>query len=427
MHAQAEGVPFIVEELARAYRESGLIQQIDGVWTLARERRAAGAVRGADADLAPRRAPARRDDGAPRRRRDPRPRFSLKDLREVELRVGRRRGTRARGARRRCLAPAVAAGLLLEHARGIRPPTTASRTSRSASSPPARSRRRGAARSTRAIVDLLLDAGSPPPASLPLLAQHALAAGDAARVRPLLDRGGRTALAANAPEEVLRVVELALPVAASSQERLDLLATRDDALGMLRRPSDRLEGLAELAALAEALGDPHLELDVQLRRASALRVAEDEDRAAELARGSARAPSARATAPPSSRRASSSGRRSCAPRSGESFGPAEREVDLDGAEEAYRRAIELAEELGDEPSLAAALREIGVVSIGRVRAWFVEQMQAGAHVPIARASRPARRSRTSSPSSRSRRSSSRARSSSSGRSSSSSGSATAAA
>jgi len=30
MHAQAEGVPFIVEEMAFAYREAGMIQQIDG-------------------------------------------------------------------------------------------------------------------------------------------------------------------------------------------------------------------------------------------------------------------------------------------------------------------------------------------------------------------------------------------------------------
>src|SRR5262249_6827869 len=35
MHAQAEGVPFILAEQAHTYRESGLIQQIDGVWTLA--------------------------------------------------------------------------------------------------------------------------------------------------------------------------------------------------------------------------------------------------------------------------------------------------------------------------------------------------------------------------------------------------------
>jgi O-acetylhomoserine/O-acetylserine sulfhydrylase-like pyridoxal-dependent enzyme len=62
------------------------------------------------------------------------------------------------------------------------------------------------------------------------------------------------------------------------------LEARDRALDMLRRPSDRLEGLAELSALAEALGDSHLELDVRLRRAAALRTAEEYDRAAQLAR-----------------------------------------------------------------------------------------------------------------------------------------------
>src|SRR5262249_34996169 len=36
MHAQSEGVPFIVEELARTHREAGTLQQIDGVWRLGR-------------------------------------------------------------------------------------------------------------------------------------------------------------------------------------------------------------------------------------------------------------------------------------------------------------------------------------------------------------------------------------------------------
>ena len=36
MHAQAEGVAFIVEEVARTYREVGLIQELDGAWTLTR-------------------------------------------------------------------------------------------------------------------------------------------------------------------------------------------------------------------------------------------------------------------------------------------------------------------------------------------------------------------------------------------------------
>src|SRR6478672_1300648 len=36
IHVQSEGVPFIVEELARAHREAGTLQQIDGEWRLGR-------------------------------------------------------------------------------------------------------------------------------------------------------------------------------------------------------------------------------------------------------------------------------------------------------------------------------------------------------------------------------------------------------
>ena len=87
MHAQAEGVPFIVEEMARAYRDGGMVQQIDGVWRLARnaERLVPSAVK----TLISRRAAHLPDetkellaDAAVLGRH-----FSLKDLREVELRV----------------------------------------------------------------------------------------------------------------------------------------------------------------------------------------------------------------------------------------------------------------------------------------------------------------------------------------------------
>ena len=176
---------------------------------------------------------------------------------------------------------------------------------------------------------------------------------------------------------MLRVVELALPSAASSQERLDLLEARDQALDMLRRPSDRLEGLAELSALAEALGDSHLELDVRLRRAAALRVAEEEDRAAELAREVRALAVSRGDASAELAACMELGQDLLRAAAGEAFVPAEREVDFDGAEEAFRRATELARDLGDESILAAALRETGVVLIGRVRAWFVAQIQVG--------------------------------------------------
>ena len=73
MHVQSEGVPFIVEELARTHREAGTLQQIDGDWRLGRN--AARLVPSAVRTLIDRRAarlPAR-TRGRARRRRDPRP------------------------------------------------------------------------------------------------------------------------------------------------------------------------------------------------------------------------------------------------------------------------------------------------------------------------------------------------------------------
>ena len=379
MHAQAEGVPFMVEEMAQAYREGGLIQEIDGTWHLARnaERMVPSAVR----TLISRRAAHLPEEtkellavaGVLGRR------FSLKDLREVRLRVDGTGSEQEDLAR--SLEPAVTAGLLIEQAERSAADYSFQheqvRDFAVATLAPARRRAIHGA-----IVALVLS-GEPSPASLPLLAHHAKAAGDAAVCVRFSVEASRNALAANAPEEVLRVVELALPSAATSQERLDLLEARDRALDMLRRPSDRLEGLAELSALAEALGDSHLELDVRLRRAAALRTAEEEDRAAELAREVRALAVERGDRNAELAACMELGQDLLRVGVGETFVPVEREVDLDGAEEAFRRAIELARELGDEPRLAAALRETGVVLTGRVRAWFIAQMQVGGHIAIA--------------------------------------------
>jgi DNA-binding CsgD family transcriptional regulator len=226
-------------------------------------------------------------------------------------------------------------------------------------------------------------AGEPSPASLPLLAHHAKAAGDAAVCVRFSVEASRNALAANAPEEVLRVVELALPSAASSQERLDLLEARDRAFDMLRRPTDRLEGLAELAALADALGDSHLELDIRLRRAAALRTAEEYDRAVQLAREVRDLANQRADRKAELAACMELGQDLLHATAGEAFTPAAREVDLDGADEAFRGAIDLARELGEDATHASALREAAVVQLGRIRAWFVEQVSTGAPLPIA--------------------------------------------
>jgi tetratricopeptide (TPR) repeat protein/DNA-binding CsgD family transcriptional regulator len=379
MHAQAEGVPFIVEEMAIAYRESGMVHEIDGVWHLARnaERLVPAAVR----TLISRRAAHLPDetkallaDAAILGRH-----FSLKDLAEVEVRVHDRHNEHEDLAH--ALAPAVTAGLLVEH--GEASPADYSfqhehvRDFATGMLSPAERRAVHAA-----IVQLLLS-GEPSPQSLPLLAQHAKAAGDGSVCVRFSIEASQNALAASAPEEVLRVVELGLPSAASSQERLDLLDARDTALDMLRRPSDRLEGLAEMAALAEALGDPHLELDVRLRRAAALRVSEEEDRAADLARSVRELAAERGDGRAELAVCMEFGQALLRAAAGEAYFPGYVDVDLDGAEEAYRCAAGLARDLGDEAALAGALREVAVVLTGRARKWFAEQYEIGAHIAIA--------------------------------------------
>ena len=383
MHAQAEGVAFIVEELARTYRETGLIQEIDGVWRLARhaERLLPSAVR----TLIQRRAarlPAETKetlaDAAILGRS-----FSLKDLRAVKLHLGDVEDGCSATVLAEALAPAVRAGLLVEHPEGS--PADYGFTHdqvpefAAATLTPARRRALHVG-----VVDMLTADGDPPPASLSLLAHHAVAAGDADRAARFSISAARAALEARAAEEVLRIVDAALPAASAPHDRVALLTAQDEALDMLRRPADRLEGLAELAALAEALGDSHLELGVMLRRAAALRVSEEEDRAAELAREVRRIAGERGDRRAELAACLELGQALLRSALGESFAPAASEVDLDGAMEAYRRASELAEELGDLAALAAATRELGVGTVARARAWFAERIGRGEVVELTR-------------------------------------------
>jgi tetratricopeptide (TPR) repeat protein/DNA-binding CsgD family transcriptional regulator len=376
MHAQAEGVPFILEELVHAYRDAGMLQEIDGTWTLAKnaERLLPSAVR----TLISRRAAHLPDEtraalaeAAVLGRR-----FSLKDLQALRVQLGE--GESSLDALDDAMAPALADGLLVQHPQDSAADYSFSheqvREFAAASLTPARRRAIHGK-----IVELLL-MGEPAPESLPLLAHHAKAAGDAAVCVRFSIQATRNALQANAPEEVLRVVELALPTASSSQDRLALLTARDEALDMLRRSSERLEGLAELAALAEAMGDVHMEMEVQLRRAAALRLSDEWEQAAELARGiRSRARDA------SDRRMELAaclelGQALVRVPIGEAYSISHQDVDLDVAEEAYRDASNLAEQLGEEAALAAATRELGVIALARGRAWFVERVMAGEHL-----------------------------------------------
>jgi DNA-binding NarL/FixJ family response regulator len=378
MHAQAEGVPFVVEELARAYRDAGMVQEIDGIWTVSKnaERLVPSSVRtliSRRAARLPEETKATLAEAAVLGRH-----FSLKDLQALRVQLGEEEITFE--ALDENLMPAVTAGLLTQHAQDspadygfaheqVREFAAAGLT-------PARRRAIHAA-----IVDLLT-VGEPAPESLPLLAYHAKAAGDAPMcVRFSLQAIGN-ALETSAPEEVLRVIELALPIASTPQDRVALLEARDKAFDMLRRPNERLETLAELAALAEALGDSRLETEVQLRRAAALRVSEEWDQATDMARRVRDLAAARGDQRAELAASLEVGQDLMRSAIGEGYTLSLVDVDAEGAEEAYRRAAKLAEDLGDDSSLAAASRELGTIAFAKVRGWFVERYLAGEGVEL---------------------------------------------
>ncbi|HEX6128002.1 MAG TPA: LuxR C-terminal-related transcriptional regulator, partial [Candidatus Limnocylindria bacterium] len=372
MHVQSEGVPFIVEELIRSYREAGLLQQIDGTWRLTKN--AAKLVPSAVRTLISRRAgrlPAETravlSDAAVLGRS-----FSLRDLQAVRARVD---GTDAPGPDLAdLLEPACEAGLLAPHPQGSPADFTFTheqvREFALDELPQARRRQLH-----RALVDLMLEAGEPSPAAMPLIAYHALAAGDTERAGRLSVEAAQGALRSNAAEEALRLVEKALPTVSSPEMRRQLLTARDDAFASLRRSSERLEGLAELAALVEALRDPDLELDVQLRRAAALRLAQDGEAAAELARRVRARAADRGNRAGELRANLELGQAILGSSLGEGFSAVGNADKLSAAEEAFRSAAAIGEEIGDERAVASALRELGTILLGKLRLWFAQMRE----------------------------------------------------
>jgi DNA-binding CsgD family transcriptional regulator len=376
IHAQSEGVPFIVEEIARAHREAGTLQLLDGQWRLGRN--AARLVPSAVRTLITRRAArlpgdtrAVLADAAVLGRS-----FSLRDVAAVRTAAGDAENGATAADLNEALKPAVEAGLLLPQAAGSAADYTFSheqvRQFALQQLTQARARRVHAA-----VVDLLLEGGEPAPEGLPMLAQHALAAGDTERAARFSLQAATAALGSNAPEEALRLVEAALPIVSSPRDRRQLLLTRDDAYAALRRPQERLDGLTELASLAEASRDAGLELEVQLRRVAAFRGSGDNETAAQLARRLRSRATERGDKPMELRATLELGQAAMASAIGESFGSPASEVDRPTGDEAYSHALELAKDLGDERNEAAVLREIAMIELSKAREWFGEQVRAG--------------------------------------------------
>ena len=374
IHAQAEGVPFIVEELARAYRAAGALQQIDGVWTLASkvERLIPSAVRTLIQRQAARLAAPTRaalGEAALLGRR-----FSLRDLEALSTRLG---ATREVAAFADLLRPAVVAGLLIEHPEG----STADYTflheqirEFAASAIPSPRRRQ----IHLAIADLLVGDGEPAPALYPVIAQHAVAGGDPERAARFSLRAAEAALQARAPEEALRLVDLGLPLASTPQDRVPLLLARDDGLAMLHRTAERLETLSQLAALAHALGRSELELEVVLRQAAARRAEREFSEAAGIARSARELAVGRQDRRAEMAACVELGQDLLRIDLGEGVSTSPADSDIDGAEEAFGCAAALAEELGDGPTLAAATRELGVCAYGRMLAAYDGMVRSGA-------------------------------------------------
>jgi DNA-binding CsgD family transcriptional regulator len=389
IHGQAEGVPFIVEELMKAYREAGLIRQVDGTWTLSKS--AARMVPSAVRTLIGRRA-ARLPDGTKALLADGGilgRSFSLQDLRAIREHVDGRADAGSDMAE--LLAPAVSAGLLVRYAEGSPAdygfPHEQVREFVVDTLPASRRRTIHAS-----IVELLGGGGEPAPESLPMLAYHARAAGDALASARFAIEASREALGRNAPEEALRSVELGLPVVSDARDRVALLLLQDDALSMLSRSSDRLQALAEVTALADALADPALSLQLMLRRSAALRDSGDWETAAEVAREVRRRAEELADRSLELAAALELGQTLLHSPLGEAFVPTLSEVDADGAQEAYTAALELARSLGDDRGIAAASRELGAVAMAHVRAEYIDLVLAGDvprdlfdHAPLATA------------------------------------------
>jgi class 3 adenylate cyclase len=375
LHARAEGVPFFVEEFARAYREAKVLQLIDGTWTMTRlsgptvpasvqsliARRLAQPPEEARGLLA---------DAAVLGRR-----FRLSDLSDV---IGSVDGGEAPAVwhLEDRLQPAVDSGIVTRLPEGSDYDFSFTHDQMRAALVDSTSRLR-----RRAIHGAIASglASAEGRENLSTLAYHALHAGDEPLAVSCAIKAARAGLEAHAPEESIRTIDATLAAASEPGDRIAMLRVKDEALELLDRGEERMANLAEMGALTGALADPSVEMEVKLRRASAARMTGDFDVATDLARR-VREDAAAVGDPAAELDACLElGQAITHSPLGESFVPL-MEIDIEAAAEPFTRALELARQVGDRAKEAASLRELAVLEVGRVKHYLLAEQQAGRNI-----------------------------------------------
>jgi tetratricopeptide (TPR) repeat protein len=361
LHARSEGVPFFVEELARAYREADALQLMDGTWTMTRL--SGPAIPSSVQSLIERRLAQISDDcrglladaGVLGRR------FRLSDLAPVLARI-RREEEKPDWEIAEDLEAAVQLGLVFEEPDDSPYDFSFSHDQIRASLLDNLPRRRRQA-IHGAIAEVLASRDA---VDLSMLAYHAMQAGDAEKAVTTAVAAATAALEGSAPEESLRLIDSTLPAASEPLDRIEMLKVKDDALEILDRGADRIANLAEMSALTGAVASAEVEADVMLRRASASRAVEDYETAMEVAsRVRDRAVEMEDLAL-ELKACFELGQAETRSGIGEGYWPLAG-VDLDAADKTYSRALEIARRTGSRIEEATALRELAVVEGGRVR------------------------------------------------------------
>jgi class 3 adenylate cyclase len=372
LHARSEGVPFFIEELARAYREAEALQLIDGTWTMTKlsgptvpssiqsliERRLA--------QMAPECRRLLADAGLLGRR------LRLRDVGRVFAILDGTEPTPDWQLAEH-LQNAIDLGLLVEEPAGSGYDYTFSHDQVRASLVDSVSRQRQRA-IHGAIARILAEDGGNE--DLSMLAYHAMKSGDQAMAVSSAIRAARAAIDVSAPEESVRIIDATLPAASNPDDRIEMLRVKDDALAILERGMDRMANLAEMTALTAASGLPGLDVEVKLRRASAARTNLDFDMAADLATAVCEGAESSGDRTLELAACLELGQAKSRAPIGETYWPLD-EARLDGAEAAYTRALRIAREIGDRHGEADALRELAVIEAGRASHQALAAVEAG--------------------------------------------------